>query len=130
VVILLATSDLRRVLTFGPDLTHVVDQTSTAPPVWLFDKVGSIEGWTTVLKSGRGGTPFGDDTVVTTGSRWSTNDDVEGNLLTGRAGSANSGCVRQSVQVSVTTGQHRPRRTGLASHVRRDRSLARRGETP
>jgi uncharacterized protein len=68
--------------------------------VWLLDEVSSIDGWTAVLKSARDGTPFGDDTVVVTGSRWSTNDDIEGNLLAGRAGRANSCRVRHLLPMS------------------------------
>ena len=63
--------------------------------MWLLDEVSSIVGWTAVLKAARDGTPFGDDTVVATGSRWSATDDVEGNLMAGRAGRANSRRVRQ-----------------------------------
>lgn len=62
--------------------------------VWLLDEVSAISGWTAVLKAARDGTAFGDDTVVATGSRWSTSDDVEGNLLAGRAGLADSRRVR------------------------------------
>ena len=83
-----ATRDLRRALTLGRELTRVVDQTSSTTRVWLLDEVSSINGWTAVLKATRDGTAFGGDTVVATGSRWSPTDDVEGNLLAGRAGRA------------------------------------------
>jgi uncharacterized protein len=95
-----ATRDLRRALTLGRELTRVIDQASSTPRVWLLDEVSSIDGWTPVLKSARDGTAFGDDTVVATGSRWSGNDDVEGNLLAGRAGRAESRRVRHLLPMS------------------------------
>jgi uncharacterized protein len=95
-----ATRDLRRALTLGRELTRVIDQASKTARVWLLDEVSSIDGWTAVLKSARDGTPFGDDTVVATGSRWSATDDIEGNLLAGRAGRANSRRVRHLLPMS------------------------------
>ncbi len=89
-----ASRDLRRALTLGRELTRVVDQTSPVRRVWLLDEVSAINGWTAVLKAARDGTAFGDDTVVATGSRWSAGDDVEGHLLAGRAGLADSRRVR------------------------------------
>jgi uncharacterized protein len=85
-----AARDLRRALTLGRELTRVVDQPETVPRVWLLDEVSSIEGWSSVLKAARDGSAFGAETVVATGSRWSTNDDIEGNLLAGRAGTSTS----------------------------------------
>ena len=78
--------DLRRVLTLGRDMTRVVDRNGSRPRVWLLDEVSAISGWTSVLKAARDGTDFGDDTVVATGSRWQVGEDIEGNLLAGRAG--------------------------------------------
>ncbi len=95
-----ATRDLRRALRLGRELTRVVDQPQPAARVWLLDEVSSIEGWTAVLKSARDGTAFGSDTVVATGSRWSANDDIEGNLLAGRAGRATSRRVRHLLPMS------------------------------
>jgi uncharacterized protein len=95
-----ASRDLRRALTLGRELTRVVDQTRATARVWLLDEVSSIDGWTAILKSARDGTAFRDDTVVATGSRWSTNDDVEGNLLAGRAGRAASRRVRHLLPMS------------------------------
>lgn len=95
-----ATRDLRRALALGRELTRVIDQTASTPRVWLLDEVSSIDGWTAVLKSARDGTAFGGDTVVATGSRWSANDDVEGNLLAGRAGRADSRRVRHLLPMS------------------------------
>src|SRR5690606_12596324 len=40
-----------------------------------------------IIKAARDGTPLGDDTVVVTGSRWIPTEDIEGNLMAGRAGS-------------------------------------------
>ncbi len=40
-----------------------------------------------MLKAARDGTAIGDDTVVATGSRWAAREDIEGNLMAGRAGS-------------------------------------------
>lgn len=79
--------DLRRTLTLGRNLTQVVDEPDEQRRIWLFDEIGAIAGWTSILKEARDGTSFGDDTVVVTGSRWIAEDEVRGNLLTGRAGS-------------------------------------------
>ena len=81
-----ANRDLRRALTLGRDLTRVVDTPAPQRRVWLLDEVSDIAGWSTTLKAARDGTLFGDDTVVITGSRWRPGEDVEGNLLVGRAG--------------------------------------------
>ncbi|MGH9040206.1 MAG: AAA family ATPase [Acidimicrobiia bacterium] len=86
--------DLRPVLTLGRDLTRVVDRNGSRPRVWLLDEVSAIAGWTLVLKSARDGSDFGDDTVVATGSRWQAGEDIEGNLLAGRAGHGASRRVR------------------------------------
>lgn len=95
-----AARDLRRALTLGRELTRVVDQPSPVPRVWLLDEVSVVDGWTATLKAARDGTAFGRDTVVATGSRWSANDDVEGNLLVGRAGRAESRRVRHLLPMS------------------------------
>ena len=95
-----AARDLRRSLTLGRELTRVVDHPTSSRRVWLLDEVSSIDGWTAILKSARDGTAFGDDTVVATGSRWSTNDDIEGHLLAGRAGRATSRRVRHLLPMS------------------------------
>ena len=95
-----ATRDLRRALSLGRELTRVIDQPQSIARVWLLDEVVSIEGWTAVLKSARDGTAFGSDTVLATGSRWSASDDVEGNLLAGRAGRAASRRVRHLLPMS------------------------------
>lgn len=86
--------DLRRALTLGRDLTRVVDRKQATPRVWLLDEVSGVRGWTAVLKAARDGTAFGADTVVVTGSRWQRDEDVEGHLLAGRAGSGGARRVR------------------------------------
>jgi len=80
--------DLRRSLTLGRELTRSVDTDGTRPRVWLLDEVSAVGGWSAVLKAARDGTAFGDDTVVATGSRWVGAEDVEGNLMAGRAGTS------------------------------------------
>jgi len=87
--------DLRRVLTLGRELTRSVDAIRPRRRVWMLDEITSTPGWTTVLKSARDGTAFGDDTVVVSGSRWAAGEDVEGSLLTGRAGTTSARRVRQ-----------------------------------
>jgi len=79
--------DLRRALTLGRDLTRSVDTGQARPRVWLLDEVSATPGWSSVLKTARDATPFGDDTVVATGRRWASTEDIEGNLMAGRAGS-------------------------------------------
>jgi uncharacterized protein len=78
--------DLRRCLTLGRELTRSIDADGTKPRLWLLDEVSGVAGWTTVVKAARDGTTLGDDTVVVTGSRWSAREDIEGNLMAGRAG--------------------------------------------
>lgn len=78
--------DLRRALTLARELTRSVDVEGARRRVWLLDEVTTLPGWSAVLKAARDGTAFGDDTVVATGSRWVRDEDVEGNLMTGRAG--------------------------------------------
>ncbi len=78
--------DLRRSLTLGRELTRSVDRDGPRRRAWLLDEVSMLTGWSAVLKAARDGTPFGDDTVVATGSRWVRDEDVEGNLMAGRAG--------------------------------------------
>ena len=63
--------------------------------VWLFDEVSGIPGWTSVFKAARDSTAFGDDTVVATGSRWVSQEDIQANLLAGRAGSSEHRRLRQ-----------------------------------
>jgi uncharacterized protein len=79
--------DLRRGLTLGREVTRSVDIDGARPRIWLLDEVSSVTGWTAAVKAARDGSALGDDTVVATGSRWSAREDIEGNLMAGRAGS-------------------------------------------
>jgi predicted AAA+ superfamily ATPase len=87
--------DLRRVLTLGRELTRSVDVPQPRRRVWMLDEITGTPGWTTILKSARDGTSFGDDTVIVSGSRWAAGEDIEGSLLTGRAGTTGARRVRQ-----------------------------------
>ena len=87
--------DLRRVLTLARALTRSMDLDQPRARVWLFDEVSGIAGWTSAFKAARDGSAFGDDTVVATGSRWLSEEDVQANLLAGRAGSSDRRRVRQ-----------------------------------
>jgi predicted AAA+ superfamily ATPase len=78
--------DLRRALTLARELTRSVDAAQTHPRLWLLDEISAVTGWSAVLKAARDGTALGEDTVLATGSRWVTNEDIEGNLMAGRAG--------------------------------------------
>jgi len=86
--------DLRRAFTLGRELTRAVDRPQRRRRVWLLDEVTGVSGWTAVVKVARDGTDVGDDTVVITGSRWRAEEDVEGNLLAGRAGTGAARRVR------------------------------------
>lgn len=85
--------DLQRAARIGRDLTRSVDHDHRRRRVWFFDEVTGINGWTEAVKYLRDNTDFGDDTVVCTGSSWSDTDDVERDLLAGRAG---TGVARRS----------------------------------
>jgi len=78
--------DLRRALTLGRELTRSVESDRPRQRIWLLDEVSAVVGWSAVLKAARDGTDFGDDTVIATGSRWVGTEDIEGNLMAGRAG--------------------------------------------
>ncbi|MCL2090657.1 MAG: AAA family ATPase [Micrococcales bacterium] len=91
----MSVADVRRVLTLGRALTSSVDQPSPRPRVWFFDEISGVPGWSTALKVARDLTDFGRDTVVATGSRWVSDEDIQGNLLAGRAGKADGHRVRQ-----------------------------------
>jgi uncharacterized protein len=68
--------------------------------VWLLDEITSITGWAAILKAARDGTDFGDDTVIVTGSRWQPGEDIEGQLLAGRAGRSPRRRVRHLLPLS------------------------------
>ncbi len=78
--------DLRRALTLGRELTRSVDIAQTRQRLWLLDEIGAVSGWSSVLKAARDLSAFGGDTVIATGSRWAASEDIEGNLMAGRAG--------------------------------------------
>jgi uncharacterized protein len=82
----LTSQDLIRVLKLGRDLTRSVDAPEVRTRVWLLDEVTPVKGWATALKHARDSSQFGDDTVIATGSSWRADEDVEGNLFAGRAG--------------------------------------------
>jgi uncharacterized protein len=63
-----------------------LDRDQPHPRVWLLDEISGVPGWNSVLKLARDNTAFGSDTVIATGSRWAADEDIEGNLLAGRAG--------------------------------------------
>ena len=92
--------DVTRTLTLARMLTRSVDQQGARPRVWLFDEISMVSGWTSALKLARDTTPFGDDTVVVTGSRWAQSEDIQGNLLAGRAGTSGSHRIRQLLPMS------------------------------
>lgn len=96
----MAARDLRRVITLGRALTQSVDQPAPRRRIWLFDEISAITGWTAALKGARDNTAFGDDTVVATGSRWVSSEDVQGNLLAGRAGAGTGHRIRQLMPMS------------------------------
>lgn len=83
----LALQDVRRVLTLARSMTESVDLDGARPRVWLFDEITSVRGWSSVFKDARDNTAFAHDTVIAAGSRWDPDEDIEGNLMAGRAGS-------------------------------------------
>ena len=79
--------DVHRCLVLGRELTRAIDRELPRPRVWLLDEISGVVGWTATLKLARDNTDFGGDTVIATGSRWADGEDIQGNLLAGRAGS-------------------------------------------
>lgn len=82
----MGAQDVHRCLVLGRELTRSVDRDQPHPRVWLLDEISGVPGWTSVLKLARDNTAFGGDTVIATGSRSAADEDIEGNLLAGRAG--------------------------------------------
>jgi uncharacterized protein len=78
--------DVRRCLVLARELTRAIDYERPQLRVWLLDEISGVTGWTATLKLARDTTAFGGDTVIATGSRWADSEDVQGNLLAGRAG--------------------------------------------
>jgi predicted AAA+ superfamily ATPase len=79
----MTVADLRRVLRLGRELTRSMGDQRR---IWLLDEVTALKGWTAELKYQRDNTPFGNDTVVCTGSSWEGTSNVERDLLAGRSG--------------------------------------------
>ena len=96
----MSAQDLTRALRLGRELTRHLDAPGPCPRVWLLDEVTAVKGWTASLKRARDATAFGDDTVVATGSSWRTEEDIEGHLLAGRAGTSGLRRVRQLMPMS------------------------------
>jgi predicted AAA+ superfamily ATPase len=92
--------DLRRVLTLARALTSSIDHEERRRRAWFFDEITSVPEWTSVIKQARDLDTFGDDTVVVTGSRWSGNAEIHGNLMAGRAGSSGRRRIRQLAPMS------------------------------
>lgn len=92
--------DLRRTITLGRALTQSIDRPTPRRRVWLFDEISGIKGWSAALKAARDTEAFGDDTVIATGSRWVSNEDIQGNLLAGRAGDGSGHRIRQLLPMS------------------------------
>lgn len=90
----MAPRDIRRMVASARELTRAIDTPTSRKRVWLLDEVGQVRGWTAALKSLRDETDFGDDTVVAMSSSWRDEEDVEGNLLAGRAGSSGARRIR------------------------------------
>lgn len=82
----MSAQDVHRCLVFGRELTRSIDRETSRPRLWLLDEISGVSGWTAALKLARDNTAFGGDTVIATGSRWAGGEDIEGNLLAGRAG--------------------------------------------
>jgi predicted AAA+ superfamily ATPase len=93
----MTAADLNRALTIGRDLTRSTDPSLR---VWLLDEVTSIPRWSETLKYQRDNMPFGDDTVVCTGSSWDDAADVERDLIAGRAGTTSTRRVRLLLPMS------------------------------
>jgi uncharacterized protein len=96
----MTAQDLTRAIKLGRELTRSVDQPTPHRRVWLLDEVSPIQGWTSALKHARDNSLFGADTVIATGSSWRQDEDLEGNLFAGRAGTSNSRRLRQMFPLS------------------------------
>jgi len=109
----MADRDLRRAITLGRSLTVSVDSDGPCRRAWFFDEISDISGWTGVLKQARDLSSFGDDTVIATGSRWTSNASIFGNLMAGRAGTSGRRRIRQLLPMSfrdflIATAPHLP----------------------
>ncbi len=100
----MTAQDVNRAVRLARDLTRSVDSQGPRRRVWLVDEVGQARGWAARLKALRDGTDLGDETVVLTSSSWRGDEDVQGNLLAGRAGS--SGMRRVRMLMPMTFGNY------------------------
>lgn len=66
--------DLNRLAVLGRELTRSV---GPRPRVWLLDEVTGVSGWTSTLKFLRDNTEMATDTVVCTGSSWTSDAALE-----------------------------------------------------
>lgn len=113
----MSAQSLTRAIRLARDLTRSVDSQGTRPRIWLIDEVGQAKGWAARLKALRDATDLGDETVVLTSSSWRGDEDVQGNLLAGRAGS--SGLRRVRMLMPMTFGNYLAcTRPGLAVLLR------------
>lgn len=96
----MTAANLGRAVTQAVELTRSVDLDGRRPRIWLLDEITSVEGWTTRLKFLRDNTPFGEDTVVCTGSSWGDTSSAERDLLAGRAGSSSTHRTRLLLPMS------------------------------
>lgn len=92
--------DLGRAFVLGRELTRSVDRPGPRRRVWLLDEVSGIPGWTATLKRLRDQSQVGDDTVITTGSRWVGAEDITANLFAGRAGTGSHRRIRHVLPLS------------------------------
>lgn len=96
----MTAANLGRAVTHAVELTRSVDADGRRSRIWLLDEVTSVDGWTTRLKYLRDNTPFGEDTVVCTGSSWSDASSAERDLFAGRAGSSSTHRARLLLPMS------------------------------
>jgi predicted AAA+ superfamily ATPase len=86
--------DLTRLITLGRELTRSIDVPETKQRVWLLDEITAVPNWTSILKSARERSVFGDDLAIVSGSRWASGDDAQVNLGVGRSGTVDTRRVR------------------------------------
>ena len=96
----MTAQDVTRAIKLGRELTRSIDLSEPRRRVWLLDEVTPIKGWAMALKHARDTGAFGLDTVVATGSSWRAEEDVEGHLFAGRAGTAGLRRHRQLMPLS------------------------------
>jgi predicted AAA+ superfamily ATPase len=105
----MSAQDFTRAFRLGRELTRTVDRQGARRRVWMIDEVGQIRGWSARLKALRDGTDVGEDTVIATSSSWRQEEDVQGNLLAGRAGTSGLRRVRLLLPMSFRDYLHSAR---------------------